>query len=557
MIQRTNNYLESYIAACRRHEILIGFELQTELDRLESDLNGDEYIYDTADADRRIDFIEKVVCLTKSPFYGKPMKLLLFQKAFLSALYGFKMKDGTDRFQRALFLLARKNGKSEFCSGLALTEMIIGGSGLDIVCSSNDDTQASILTDAVDKMRLFIDPDSKDTWRNLSGIKCFANGNKIFKLSSRVRNKEGRNIDFAISDEIHELKDNTIIKAIEQSQSLKINPKLILITTEGFVNDGVLDHELERARNVINGYVADKASERYLPWLYTQDSEAEVWQGSRENMLWQKSNPTIGKIKRFEYLEQQVDLARASKTDRVFVLSKDFNIKQSNSEAWLKFEDYNYEAEFHIEDFKGSLCIGGVDIAETTDLTSAKIIMMRPDSAKKYIYQMYFIPGGKLSRSDDKGAGAKYEEWAKAGLIRIIEGNYIDTANVADWFLELYQKHGLRPLCIGYDAKFANEFVNRMNDYGFDVEPVWQRSEVMSPAIRMCEADIQSQLIIGLNEIDKWCIGNSTLKVDGRGFAILDKIKGLSSRKIDGAVSLCIAYEIYRRHRLEFTNNLT
>jgi phage terminase large subunit-like protein len=556
VIKKSNGYLEEYYAACNRGEFVVGAELLTELENLIDEMKSRDYIYDTTDADKRIDFMENCIRLTKSPFYGKPMKLLLFQKAFLSALYGFKMKNGNDRFQRVLLLIARKNGNSEFCSALILTEMIIGGKGLDIVCSSNDDNQASILTEAVDTMRKMIDPENVDTWRNQQNIKCLITDNKVFKLSDRTRNKEGRNIDIGVVDEVHEMKENVIVKSIEQSQSLKINPKLILITTEGFVNGGFLDDELVRARAILNHEVSDRASIRYLPWLYTQDSENEIWDGSQENRLWQKSNPSIGIIKRYDYLEQQVDLARQSKKDRVFVMAKDFNIKQSNSEAWLKTEDYDYEDVFDLEEFRNALCLCAVDIAETTDLCSAKVLLMKQGENKKYIHSMYFIPEGKLTKSDDKGAGAKYEEWAAAGRLRICDGNYIDTSIIADWFFSLYEQYGLRPYKTGYDAKFANEFINRMERYSFDTESVWQRPEIMSQPINMVEADLKDRLIIGLNEIDRWCIGNATLKVNSQGFGILEKIKGQVSRKIDGAVSLAILYETFRRYRTSFVENI-
>lgn len=556
MIKKSNGYLEQYYSACNRGEFVVGAELLTELENLMAELDYEEYIYDTTDADKRIDFMENCIRLTKSPFYGKPMNLLLFQKAFISALYGFKMKDGTDRFQRALLLIARKNGKSEFCSGLILTEMIIGGKGLDIVCSSNDDNQASILTEAVDTMRKMIDPENVDTWRNQQNIKCLITDNKVFKLSDRTRNKEGRNIDIAVVDEVHEMKENVIVKSIEQSQSLKINPKLILITTEGFVNGGFLDDELVHARAILNHEINDRASIRYLPWLYTQDSESEVWEGNRENRLWEKANPSLGIMKRYEYLEQQIDKARQQKKDRVFVLSKDFNLKQSNAESWLKTEDYDYEEAFDLEEFRNALCLCAVDIAETTDLCSAKVLLMKPGENKKYIHSMYFIPEGKLTKSDDKSAGAKYEEWAAAGKLRICEGNYIDTSIIADWFFSLYEQYGLRPYKTGYDAKFANEFINRMERYSFDTESVWQRPEIMSQPINMVEADLKDRLIFGLNEIDRWCIGNATLKVNAQGFGILEKIKGQVSRKIDGAVSLAILYETFRRYRTSFVENI-
>lgn len=556
MIKKTNGFLEKYYKDCKSKKHIIGYELFQELEQLIIDMKSDNYFYDTTEADKRIHFIEHVIKLTKSPFYGQQMKLFDFQKAFISALYGFKLLDNTDRFQRAIFLIARKNGKSEFCSALLLTEMIIGGKGLDIVCSSNDDLQASILTDAVDTMRTMIDPESIDTWRNQRNIKCIITDNKIFKLSDKTRNKEGRNIDIAVVDEIHEMKDNVIVKSLEQSQSLKINPKLIFITTEGFVNQGFLDNELIRARAILNQEINDKASERFLIWLYTQDSENEIWQGNRQNRLWEKSNPTLGQVKQFNYLEQQIDLAKQNKSDRVFVLSKDFNIKQSNSEAWLKLEDFDYTENYNLEDFRNFLALGAVDIAETTDLSSAKVLLMNPETNKKYIHSMYFIPEGKLLRSDDKSAGAKYQEWANKGLVKICEGNYIDTSIIADWFFSLYTDYGFRFYKTGYDAKFANEFINKMDSYGFETESVWQRPEILSQPINMVEADLKTKQIIGLNEIDKWCLSNATLKIDSRGLGILDKIKGQVSKKIDGAVSLVILYETFRRYRTSFIENI-
>lgn len=312
MILHSNGYLEEYHQQVMDGRIIAGHELKQELSKLMEELDDDRYIYDTRSADLRMDFMQHCVKLTKSPFYGQPMKLMLWQKAFISAAYGFKMaSDSTDRFRRILLLIARKNTKSETCSGLALTELITGNDGADIVCSSNDDNQASILYDAINTMRLMIDPKQQDTWKNQQHIRCKINGSKVFKLSERTRNKEGRNIDFAIVDEVHEMKDNVIIKSIEQSQSLKPNPKLFMITTEGFVNGGYLDEELAKARQILNGEDDSISAERYLPWLYTQDSEQEVWQDPNSRY---KSNPTLGIVKRWDYLAEQVDAARRSKS---------------------------------------------------------------------------------------------------------------------------------------------------------------------------------------------------------------------------------------------------
>lgn len=561
MILYSNGYLEEYREAIRRGDIIAGLELITELDNLMRDLENPRYIYDTRDADLRIDFMENCIKLTKSPFYGKPMILMLWQKAFLSAVFGFKMANQTyidttgaekpvDRFKKIILLIARKNTKSETCSGLTLTESVIGNEGADLVCSSNDDLQASILYDAIDTMRQLIDPEQIDTSRNQRYILIKPTNSKIFKLSDRTKNKEGRNIDFAVIDEIHEMKTNVIIKSIEQSQSLKDNPKLIEITTEGFVVDGALDDELKTGRAIINGEDDGVSAERTLPWFYTQDNEQEIW---TDELSWFKSNPTLGQVKRWDYLREQIDKARKSKADRIFVLSKDFNIKQNSVQAWLNIEDYKYKAVFDLEEFRGSLCLGAVDLSETTDMTSARVLLMKPDDRTKYIYQHYWIPESKLANADDKAAGAKYKDWAKDGLLTICEGNDIDLSQVADWFYSIYKEYGLRLYKCGYDVKFSKDFLHRMEEYGFETEIILQNKITLSNAMKLVESDLKAQYInYNENEIDAWCLGNAAMEMDNCGNVQAVKIAGQPGKRIDGAVTLIIVYEMYRRYRSEY-----
>lgn len=562
-----NSYLLEYRARAETGEIVIGQELWMELNNLAKDMKDDRYIYDRSDALLRMDFMENCVRLTKSPFYNQPMKLMLWQKALIEAFYSFKMAEQSrergmwiDRFKKLILLIARKNTKSETSSALALSELITGNEGADIVASSNDDNQASIVYDAIDTMRRLIDPDDLDTKRNQRFILHRSSGSKIFKLSDRTRNKEGRNIDFAIIDETHEMKENVIGKSIEQSQSLKDNPKFINISTEGFVADGYLDEELKKARAVIGREDPDDpAGERLLPWLYTQDSELEVWTGSRENRQWMKSNPTLGVVKKWEYLEEQVSLARRNKADRIFVLSKDFNIKQNEAEAWLNLEDYEYEAVYDLEDFRGCVCLGAVDLAETTDLCAAKVLMMRPDDKTKYIHQHYWIPESKLEDSDDWNAGARYRQWAEEKRLTVTEGSDVDLALIADWFYSLYEDFGIRLWKCGYDQRFSKDWIAQMERYSWmkasgddgDLILINQNAQTLSNAMKLCEADFRHQLI-NYNEdaVDRWCLKNAGIKVDDLGRCLCVKME--TARRIDGAVALIILYETYRRHRTEF-----
>lgn len=552
-----NSFLLEYHARIETGEIIVGRELWQELNNLKEDLLNDAYIYDTHDALLRIYFMENCVKLTKSPFYGKPMILMLWQKAFIEAIYSFKMSDTTfRRFQKVILLIARKNTKSETCSGLGLAELICGNSGADICCSSNDDTQANIIYNAIDRMRLMTDPKQKDTWRNQQCIRNKNTDSNIFKMSERTRNKEGRNIDTAFLDESHEMIDNSIADPIEQSQSVKDEPLFINITTEGFVVDGYLDGELVEARKIINGESDGESAIRTLPWLYTQDSEAEVWQ-NRDS--WVKSNPTlIYGIKKWSYLDKQIDAAKTNKAKRIYVLSKDFNIKQNGSQSWLNLEDYDYECAYDIEKLRGAFCLGAVDLAQTSDLVNAKTLIMLPGDNKKYILSHYFISEYKLENDDDKKYGAKYKEWAEDGLITICEGNEVELSLVADWFYNLYTEFDIRLWKCGYDQRFAKEWINRMETYGWtkqgdELEMILQNAQTLNNAINLSETDLKTRLIqYNNNPVDKWCFKNALIQVDKYGNGLI--VKNESGKKIDGSVTLAILYEMYRRHRTEYKN---
>lgn len=549
-------YLEEYRDQAKKGEIVVGREMMTGLDKYYEEMSDDRYVYDTSDFELRKEFMETFIKLTKSPFYGQPLKLMLWQKAFLETLYSFKKKDtGLRRFKKAILLIARKNTKSETCNAVGDTELMLGNSGSDIVCSSNDDNQANILFDGMNTMREMFDPKSELTHKNLQFIKNKLNGSKIFKLSDRTKNKEGRNIDFAIVDEVHEMKDNIIVKSIETSQSTKDEPLLILITTEGFVYDGYLDKELRYARQVLNGEIEDDS---YLVWLYTQDSEQEIWSDEKS---WYKSNPTLGVVKKWEYLREQLNKARYSTEDRAFVLAKDFNIKQNASQMWLMDSDYTYiQEEAQLEDFRDCYCFGAVDLSQTTDLSNAKILLMKPGDNKKYIFSKYFIPESKLQDSDDKESGAKYEEWARAGICDIHEGNAIDLAKIAEWFESLYDKYGIVLFKLGYDQRFAKDFLETMKIYGYGYnknevcEMINQSKYVMSVPMKMVEADLKSQLIHGLNDMDKWCLANTSFEMDGQQNIMPVKVK--ASMRIDGAVTLIILYAIFMRYRNDYIKSI-
>lgn len=179
VLARPNNYLLQYKRAIDEGEIIAGQELIKLLDNLIEDLDNPAYVYDTSDAEFRIEFIESFCRHTKSPFYGMPFELELWEKAFIEVFYSFKWSDqgyfdyyeepppkpNLRRFKKAILLIARKNRKSTLCAGLCLTEMMVGTGGNDIVCSSNDDSQAELIFGEINNMREQFDPKGSERIR--------------------------------------------------------------------------------------------------------------------------------------------------------------------------------------------------------------------------------------------------------------------------------------------------------------------------------------------------------------------------------------------------------
>lgn len=561
-----NSFLLEYKAKAESGDVILGRDLYQELKNLEEDLHDDRFQYDVEKAMLRINFIENCCRLTKSPFFNKPMKLMLWQKALIEATYSFKMlsidtKEWVDRFTEILLLIARKNGKTETIAALEFAEFILGKAGSDIVCSGMDDGTSDLSYQTVDTMRLLIDPKSKDTWRNQKGLKNLINDSHIYKLSDSSRQKEGRNIDFAGIDEVWSLTDSGIYEPIRRSTSTKEDYKIFMFGSEGYVDDGFLDQKRKEYTKIIYKEDDKDSSLRKLPWLYTMDSEMEIWETNEDGIsrAWEKANPGLGTIKLYSYLKDQVDEARESTSARIETSCKDFNIKQKSVATWLKENDFNYECKFDLRDFEGCYYVGGVDLAETSDLCSTKIIMMKPDDNRKYIYQHYFIPEIKLEKeNDDHNAGAKYKEWVKDGYITIAGDTEVDISIIADWFYSLYKDFKLKLYKVGYDQKFALDWLKSMEDpYGWtrkgedaDLILIMQNAQTLSAANSLCESEFKRHLIIyNNNPVDAWCLSNAGLKIDKNGSLIVKREK---ERRIDGAVTYSIAFETLRRYRSDF-----
>ena len=313
------------------------------------------------------------------------------------------------------------------------------------------------------------------------------------------------------------------------------------ITTNGFVREGIFDAQYEYASKVLSGEVVDK---RFLPFIYELDDINE-WE---KEECWIKANPGLGTIKKVSFLREMVHKAQNDPSFKPTVLVKDFNMKQNSATAWLSWETlYNDEL---IPEHRFKYCIGGFDAADSVDLNSARVLMMRKNDSKIYTRQMYWIPEEAIEKYEKKGNRVgrdkvPYREWIDAGLMRTVSGNKVDKRVILEWFKELRDVDKLYVQYIGYDPWHIDDSLLRefKSEFGPNcMIPVRQGVATLSDPMKNLAADLEKKLIVyNNNPIDMWCLYNTEVKTDVN--ANIQPVKKTDqTQRIDGAMSLIDAY---------------
>ena len=311
---------------------------------------------------------------------------------------------------------------------------------------------------------------------------------------------------------------------------------------------GFLDNKLSYARKMLKGEIED---ERILPWLYTQDSESEIYS---DRKTWQKSNPSIGAVKSYTYLEDIMNKSKNDLSTRVTMLCKDFNIKQLESGAWLTFDDLNNEEKFNLSDLKDSYAFAGVDLSSTTDLTAAVLVVEK--NKKKYVIPHFFMPSDVLKKRIEEDQ-VPYDIWVQRGFITLTEGSQNDFSLVTDWFKKMLREYEIRPLWVGYDPWNSQYWVDEMEEYGFTMEKIRQGVYTLSEPMKQLEADLKNKVVIyDNNPILKWCFANTQAKVDVNGNIQPCKLNS-KYKRIDGCVALIIAYAVLNRYKTDYESMIS
>src|SRR5690606_20669643 len=276
------------------------------VERLIRDLDNppDPWVFDLERAKRPIEFIERFCRQSKGRWIGQPLRLQLFQKARIQAIYGFVHKDtGLRRYREVLTLIGRKNGKSTEKAALGLYMMVADGEGgAEVYSLASKRDQAKIVWSEASNMVRQSPALAAMIKRRKTDLYFPLTFSKFEPLASDSKSLDGLNVHHGIIDELHAIKDRNLYDVIKQGMTSRTQPMLDMITTAGFVRESIYDSIYEYATSVLDGDIEDP---RFLAFLYELDDRSE-WTDFR---AWEKANPGLGTIKDVEALAANVERA--------------------------------------------------------------------------------------------------------------------------------------------------------------------------------------------------------------------------------------------------------
>lgn len=514
-----------------------------------------EWEYDASKANHALEFIENYCKHSKGASGGKPFILELWQKALIAATFGIVHKiDGTRKYQEVMLMVGRKNGKSTLAAAIGLYLQIADGEpGAEVYACATKKDQAKIIWLEAKRM-VKKSPSLRKRIKTLvAELNSDFNDSFFRPLGRDSDSLDGLNVHGALLDEIHAWQDQNLYDVIVDGTSSREEPLVFITTTAGTVRERVFDLKYDEAEMVINGYEDPNGykNERLLPIIYELDNRKD-W---TDPECWYQANPGLGTIKRLDQLKNKVEKAQANPLLVKNLLCKDFNIRETSSEAWLTFEQLNNTATYDLEKLKPRYGIGGSDLSSTTDLTCGTVIFMVPGDDTIYVLQMYWLPEDLLEKRtlEDK---IPYDKWRDMGLLRTVPGNKIHYKHVTEWFLEVQNEYDIYLPWHGYDSWSADYYVEEMKSYfGKDgMEPVIQGKKTLSGPMKRLGRDLEAKRINYNNSpVLKWNLSNVAVDIDKN-----DNIQPVKTsnqrRRIDGFVSLLNAYVVLERHYEDYVN---
>ena len=560
MPNRRVSEAEEYLTAVKDGKITAGKRLKQLADMMLPRFDGGykQWHFDYEKASRPCQFVEKF-CMLPSGRLGEPFVLDDFQKAVIQMAFGFVDENGYRQFQEVLWELARKNGKTSLSSAIMLYMLIADGEGAPqcyITATSKD--QASLAYGAAVKMVKQSSELSKIVRkgtvveRDQDGLICDRTMGYITPLTSQTRHLDGLDVHFCLFDEMAACTNRDQYDLVKQGMSARTQPMIWAITTNGFERENLFDDQYDYACGILDGKIDD---DRMLPVIYELDDRAE-WTDD-------KANPGLGTIKSWDALKDNVNKGMQDPSFLPTLMTKDFNMPESRASAWLSFEEAVNEETFDITEMGFRYGIAGFDASDTTDLSAAKMLMMRPDDPKIYELSMYWLPEDALNYGDGyrrERDDVPYKQWVERGLMRTVPGNTVPKRVFLDWLEEIKLNLDVYTFAIGYDPwhiigqdeEALQQYVGKERCIA-----VRQGPKTLSAPMKQFRAQLAGNLVVdNHNPINEWCRMNTSVKSDVNANIQPVKMQGKAKNRIDGFMAELCAYVAMMLHKDEYEANL-
>lgn len=473
------NYIYEYYSGIQSGKITVGIWVRLVYEILITCLEKGEFFFDAKKANKAIRFIENFChhCEGREDL----LKLELWQKACVSAVFGIVDADGLRIFREIFIVIGRKNGKTLFASAvIAYMAYLDGEPGAKIYCLAPKLEQANIVYDNFFQM-LKQEPELSDLARKRRSDIYIEESNTVIKpLAFNAKKSDGFNPQLVVNDEVASWRGDGGLKQYEVMKSAlgaRRQPLIWSISTAGYENDGIFDELMKRSTAFLKGNSKER---RLLPFLYMID-DVDKWNDIEEL---KKANPNMGVSVKPDFFMEEISIAEASASKKAEFLCKYCNIKQNSSVAWLEAHIVERTAaNITLEDFRRSYAVGGIDLSQTTDLTAATVIIER--GGKLYAFTQFFMPKNRVEKATAID-GVPYNLFVQKGVVTLSGENYVEYKDVFNWFVMLKEKYQIYLLKVGYDRYSSQYLVDAMRTYGFHMDDVYQ-GENLAGVIREFE----------------------------------------------------------------------
>ena len=499
-------YIHEYHHKMQTGEVVVGQWIRLLYDKIIDGFRDGLFYFDEKKASKAIKFIETFCrhCEGRNDY----ITLELWQKATVCLMFGIVDENGLRIFREVFLVMGRKNGKSLFASAcIAYMAYLDGEYGAKIYCLAPKLEQAAIVYDNFYKM-IHQEPELDAlAAKRRSDIYMEATNTAIKPLAFNAKKSDGFNPHMAICDEIASWPAEQGLKQYEVMKSAlgaRKQPMILSISTAGYVNDGPYDELMMRSTAFLMGSSEER---RLLPILYIIDDPSK-WDDIDEL---RKANPNMGVSVSEDFFLEEIAIARNSLSKRAEFLTKYCNIKQNSTQAWLPWEvvDAVTGAEYSLEDFRSSYCVGGIDLSQTTDLTACCVVIEKAGTL--YTFAKFFMPENKIDELQER-EGVPYRLYVSAGLIQPSGENYVDYNDCFEWFRMLVEDYEILPLQVGYDRYSAQYLIQQMEQYGFHTDDVHQ-GENLTPVIHEVDGLLRDKkLQLGANKVLKAHFLNVAMK---------------------------------------------